>query len=285
MRFSLVLATVDRTDEVERFLGSLEKQIHRDFELIVVDQNPEGILAPLLDAHKGNFPIVHLARPDDRGVSKSRNAGIQRATGELLTFPDDDCWYPPELLETVDNFMKNRPDVDTVSGRMAHGPTESEVELEKHAKEGYFLDSPLKVAQVPGPWGLFLRGPGAQEAGIFDETLGPGAGTPWGSGEDTDYYLQVYEAGFNFFYNPAVVVYHPVATQYYVDGSDLQRSYRYGAGRTRVWKRHHLPFWYFAYEVSRSAAGSFLSLLQGQVSKAVWHWGAFRGKIRGWYSR
>lgn len=284
MKFSLVLATVDRIDEVARFLGSLEKQTHRDFELIVVDQNPEGTLAPILDVHKDNFPIVHMARPDDRGVSKSRNAGIQRATGELLTFPDDDCWYPPELLETVANFMKNRPDVDTVSGRMAHGHTEPKVESGKRAEDGYFLASRLKVAQVPGPWGLFLRGPRAQKAGIFDETLGPGAGTPWGSGEDTDYYLQVYEAGFNFFYNPAVIVYHPIVTQYYADGSDLQRSYRYGAGRTRVWKRHGLPFWYFAYEVSRSGAGFVLSLLQGRVPKAIWHWGAFRGKIRGWYS-
>jgi glycosyltransferase involved in cell wall biosynthesis len=284
VKFSLVLATVDRTDEVERFLISLEKQTHKDFELIVVDQNPEGTFAPLLEPHKVNFPIVHLARPDDRGVSKSRNAGIQRATGEVLTFPDDDCWYPPELLETVNNFMKNRPDVDTVSGRMAHGPAESKVELGNHAEEGYFLDSRLKVAQVPGPWGLFVRGPEAQKAGIFDETLGPGAGTPWGSGEDTDYYLQVYEAGFNFFYDPSVVVYHPIATQYYADRSDLQRSYRYGAGRTRVWKKHRLPFWYFAYEVSRSGVGSVLSLLQGRVSKAIWHWGAFRGKIRGWYS-
>ena len=84
MKFSLVLATVDRTDEVERFLISLEKQTHKDFELIVVDQNPEGTFAPLLEPHKVNFPIVHLARPDDRGVSKSRNAGIQRATGEVL---------------------------------------------------------------------------------------------------------------------------------------------------------------------------------------------------------
>lgn len=272
---------MDRTEEVNRFLESLKNQTHRDFELIVVDQNPEGTLTPLLEAHKDDFPIVHVARPNDRGASKSRNAGIKHANGELLTFPDDDCWYPPDLLETVDAFMQSHPDVDSVSGRMVHQEEESEAITKG---QGNFLESPLKVAQIPGPWSLFLRGSGAQKAGTFDETLGPGAGTPWGSGEDTDYYLQVYEAGFNFFYNPEIVVYHPSATQYFTDSSDLGRSYRYGAGRTRVWRRRHLPLWYFVYEVARSGGGTVLSLLQGRRNKAIWHWCAFRGKIRGWFS-
>ena len=139
---------------MNRFLESLKKQTHQDFELIVVDQNPEEVLTPLLEAHKDDFPIVHVARPNDRGVSKSRNAGINHANGELLTFPDDDCWYPPDLLKTVDAFMQSRPDVDCVSGRMVHQGGESD-SITKG--QGYFLESPLKVAQIPGPWSLFLR--------------------------------------------------------------------------------------------------------------------------------
>jgi len=40
-RISLVLATLGRTREVERFLASLGAQTCRDFELIVVDRNPD----------------------------------------------------------------------------------------------------------------------------------------------------------------------------------------------------------------------------------------------------
>ena len=282
MKFSLVLATVDRTDEVRRFFDSLDTQTHKNFELIVVDQNPDDKIISLLERHRDNFSFVHIHEPDRRGVSRARNLGLQKVTGDVVSFPDDDCWYPPELLKTVADFMKSHPEVDSVSGRMVH---EHEETGNGPDTQGYFLETPLKIAQIPGPWSLFLRGPEVQKAGMFDETLGPGAGTPWGSGEDTDYYLRVYEAGFNFFYHPDVAVYHPIATQYFADGSDLGRSYRYGAGRTRVWKRRHLPFWYFAYEVARSGGGTALSLLQGQKNKAAWHWGAFRGKIRGWFSR
>ena len=283
MRFSLVLATVDRTEELERLLHSLEAQSQREFELIVVDQNPEGILAPILGRYDKTFPIRHLTQPE-RGVSKARNLGLQHAKGDVVTFPDDDCWYPSELLELVGKFLDQHSDVDSVSGQMGHGPQESGLSADTPNNPGHFLKTSLKVAQVPGPWSLFLRKPVAEKVGGFDETLGPGAGTPWGSGEDTDYYLRVVQAGFNLFHNPGIVVYHPVATQYFTDRTDLGRSYRYGAGRTRVWRRHRLPLWYFVYEVGRSGVGVFLSLLQLRGAKAYWHWGAFRGKLRGWFS-
>ena len=217
-------------------------------------------------------------------MSKARNIGLQHAKGDVITFPDDDCWYPSQLLEVVDILLTHHPDIDSVSGQTGQEPLELNRSATQTRSLGNFLHGSIQVAQVPGPWGLFLRKPVVEHVGGFDEPLGPGAGTLWGSGEDTDYYLRVFRAGFNLFFSPDVVVYHPVAAQYYVDRSDLTRSYRYGAGRTRVWKRHRLPFWYFAYEAVRSAIGVVLSLLQARGSKAVWHWGAFRGKLRGWFS-
>jgi len=76
-------------------------------------------------------------------------------------------------------------------------------------------------------------------------------------------------------FSPGLVVFHPTVDSYYADGRDLARTYRYGAGRARVWRRHGLPLWYFAYEVARSFAGVVLSLLQARGAKAYWHWGGF----------
>ena len=41
LRFDLVVATVDRTAELETLLQSLEGQTHRHFRLVVVDQNAD----------------------------------------------------------------------------------------------------------------------------------------------------------------------------------------------------------------------------------------------------
>lgn len=278
------MATVDRAAEVNRFLNALQAQTHRAFELIVVDQNADDRVGRLLQTHERNFPITHVRRPDRRGVSWARNLGLQHISGEIVTFPDDDCWYPPNLLESVDQFMASHSDIDSLSGRMEINGEQQYPHIPEDHQHGSFLTQPIKIIQVPGPWSLFLRAQVAKTVGNYDETLGPGANTSWGAGEDTDYYLRVVKSGFNLYSHPGIVVRHPSATPYYADMIDLNRSYRYGMGRAKVWKRHQLPVWYFVYEICRSLTGVMLSLLRFQIPKAHWHWGAFRGKFSGWFS-
>ena len=284
MRFSLILATVDRTEEVKRFLASLDAQTHRDFELIVVDQNADAGLASILEPYEDSFPILHLHRPLERGASKARNLGLQNVKGAVVSCPDDDCWYPPQLLEQAACFLNEHPEADGISGRLMSGPEQLAKNVSISASMGTLIRSPVKVMDIPGMVGLFLRTRVVDMVGKFDETLGPGAGTPWGSGEDTDYHLRIFKAGFSLCSSPELVVFHPTVDSYYAEGRDLDRSYRYGAGRARVWRRHGLPPWYFPYQVARSLAGALLSLARGQRPKAYWHWGAFRGKLRGWFS-
>lgn len=286
MHFSLVLSTFGRTKEVEKFLTSLADQSHRDFDLIVVDQNSDDGLVSLIETYQVSFTISHLRRPDDRGLSKARNVGLQHVIGDIVTCPDDDCWYPAQLLEQVDRCLTENPKVDVISSRTSAGPEKaSEDNQLPSLHQLQQLTSPIQVMRVPGMWALFLRNHTMKSVGTFDETLGVGAGTPWGAAEDTDYYLRLLKAGFTLYASPRLVVFHPTASDEQVMLRDLGRSYRYGAGATRVWRRHGLPLWYFLYELLRSFAGVPLSLLRGRRAKACWHWGAFRGKLRGWFSR
>ena len=76
MKFSLVLATYGRLDELELFLNSLlEQSIGLDaFELIVVDQNDVIDLGPLLQKFSAFFPLVHI-RSAIKGLSLNRKIG------------------------------------------------------------------------------------------------------------------------------------------------------------------------------------------------------------------
>ena len=97
MKFSLVLATVDRSDELERFMFHLNQQICRDFELIVVDQNQDNRVELILAPYFDKFPILHI-KSNELGASKGRNMGFKYVSGEIIGFPDDDCWYASDLL-------------------------------------------------------------------------------------------------------------------------------------------------------------------------------------------
>jgi glycosyltransferase involved in cell wall biosynthesis len=102
---SLLVATLGRVDELNRLLASLENQ-DAGFEVLVVDQNPDDRLAPVLAAHS-RLAARHLR--SERGLSRARNVGLRAAQGDLIAIPDDDCWYPAGLLARVEEwFRQNR---------------------------------------------------------------------------------------------------------------------------------------------------------------------------------
>ena len=58
-RFSLVLATLNRTVELERFILSLNRQ-EASVQLIVIDQNRDDRLLPVLAKLKPSVDLLHL---------------------------------------------------------------------------------------------------------------------------------------------------------------------------------------------------------------------------------
>ena len=98
MKFSLITVTMgDRPHLLAKLKASLDAQTYRDFELIVVN---------------------HEEHPKFKGgLSRARNFGIERASGDVLGFLDDDAWYGPDLLESV-SVMLADPENDGVSFRV-----------------------------------------------------------------------------------------------------------------------------------------------------------------------
>ena len=200
MKFTLIMCTLGRTEEPKRLLDSLVLQTHKDFILIIVDQNTDGRLDKLIEQYSSSLPITHLHSPP--GLSKARNTGLPFATEGIVAFPDDDCWYPPELLKQVNDRFSKEPVYQGLSINWAASETSkpaktAEQELTKFTIWG-------KVPSIC----LFLRYSAVQENGNFDEELGVGAGTPWGAGEDSDYVLSSLERGHKWKRIPSITVFH-----------------------------------------------------------------------------
>jgi len=279
MRFSLIMATVGRTDEVKRFLEHLDRQTYRDFELIVVDQNPDDRLAPILEAYKNRFPISHLR--SERGLSRARNVGLKHISGDIVAFPDDDCWYPPDLLERVVRFFEERPDLDGLTGRAV---CEQGTNALLNFPTRQALINRFNILKRSVSFSIFLRAEVVNEIGKFDEFLGVGAGTPWGAGEEVDYLLRAIEAGFKVYYDPSITVFHPQRIATY-DERVISRVRSYARGGGRVLRKHHYPLWFVLYLWLRSAGGICLSLLTLRIGKARYHFSNLLGSIEGWMAK
>jgi GT2 family glycosyltransferase len=279
VKVTLIMGSLgSRPDELERFLGSLGRAHHPDIELIVVDQSPDGRLRPLLSRHQGSGPWVHLR--SEPGLSRARNVGMQRATGDILTFPDDDCWYPDTLLSRVVERFRRDPSLGALLGHPVDAEGRSAFPR-WDLREGWV--NRYNVWRRSNSNALFVRREVATRIGGFDETLGIGSGTPWGAAEDIDYPLRVLAAGVPVYYDPSIQVHHPRVIPHYE--SDRTRAQSYAAGMGRVLRKAQYPWWFVGYQLLRPAGGVALSLASARLHKARYHFGILSGRFKGWIAR
>ena len=85
--FSVIIPTYERYHQLEDLLHCLQKQVDRDFEVVLVDQSDAS--HPVLGSEWG-FPCVYFHSPV-KGAVRARNTGAMLAQGKVLAFVDDDC--------------------------------------------------------------------------------------------------------------------------------------------------------------------------------------------------
>lgn len=106
MRISVIVPTRNRAGLLAQALAGIRAQTHRDLEVIVVDDGsiPEEAARnrEISLAARDGTRYVYLsgAGREGSGPSCVRNAGLERASGPLIAFcDDDDFWCEPRYLE------------------------------------------------------------------------------------------------------------------------------------------------------------------------------------------
>ena len=275
MPFSLIITTRGRTSELERVLQSLQAQTRQDFEIIISDQNPDDRVDALLK-NAGGDGRLRLVKSSP-GASRGRNAGLDRATGEILCFPDDDCTYPPMLLEKLAAFFARHPEYGFLCGRSV--TDEGEDAAARHARSA----SPVHRESIHGQcieFAFFIRRSSLGSL-RFDENMGVGATTPWHSDEGPDLALRLMENGVAGYYDPQVAVWHPRPVSRY-DEKAIDRSYRYACGTGYFLRKHHYPASHVAWLLAKALAGAVLGGVTGNGGKARFYGARLRGTWRGW---
>lgn len=240
---SVIVCTRDRPNDLERCLASLEDLTHPQFEVIVVDNAPTTDVTRCIVESLADNGVRYL-RVDAPGLSRARNAGVRAAKYDYLAFTDDDVVVDARWLEALGRGFAADRDIGCVTGLVASGQLESRsqryfdrrVTWAQNTNVTVFRlhDPPAGVPLFPFQFGAY--GTGANfaakrsllfELGGFDEALG--AGSPTGSGEDSDLFVRVVLEGHALLYQPDAVVWH----KHRVDDEGLSaqlESYGLGLG-------------------------------------------------------
>lgn len=198
--FSLVLATYGRTETLCRLFDSLCAQTFKDFEVIICDQNEKDLLYPIISKYK-ELKIMHLRT--SKGLSVSRNCGLKVATGKYITFPDDDCWYPENLLEKVFSVFNRNEEIALYSGQYG----EPEIRNNKFPQFKGEITR-WNIFKSVSSITIFFRRKYLDKVGLFDPSLGVGA--KYKASEEIDFVLRFLKNNLGCQYDPEIIVYHKV---------------------------------------------------------------------------
>jgi GT2 family glycosyltransferase len=232
----VLIPTRNRPGDLDRCLASLAGVDYPDWGLIIVDQSTSKESAEVIERWRGKIPRITHVPLATVGISRSRNAALERSTAPLLAFVDDDCTVHSNWLTTLDEAFAKRPQAELLLGRVtgcAHDPRAALL--------------PVFEPRDPtaDPWtiramgaAMYLRRSLFERLGAFDEMLGVGSGT-YESGEDTDYRYRALASGIEVAVAPEVVVIHH-GVRPYANGSarKLMKNTAFARGATdmKLWR-------------------------------------------------
>lgn len=108
MKLSIIIPVYRTQNTLKRCLDSVLSQSFTDYEIILVDDESPDDSPQLCDKYAEKNKRIQVMHKKNGGLSDARNAGIEQAKGEYLTFIDsDDALAENTLQHLVDELETN----------------------------------------------------------------------------------------------------------------------------------------------------------------------------------
>lgn len=102
---SVIVPVYNGQDYLENCIRSIEGQTYKNLEVIIVNDGSKDGTAKVCGALRRVYDNVQVLTTNDMGVSVARNAGLEQARGEFVTFVDADDRLHPAMLRMLCDCM------------------------------------------------------------------------------------------------------------------------------------------------------------------------------------
>lgn len=117
MKISIIIPIYNGAKYLENTISSLLEQPYKDIELILVNDGSTDNSRAICEIYRNLDDRVILINQDNRGISAARNAGLEVASGEYISFIDQDDRISEDIYQILTSNI--RKDVDLViSGKV-----------------------------------------------------------------------------------------------------------------------------------------------------------------------
>lgn len=157
--FSVIIPVYNMEQHLERCLDSIVAQDYTELEVILINDGSTDSSGEICDRYAQNDSRFQVIHQNNGGVSSARNSGLDKATGDYISFIDPDDWIESGMYETLNKYLQNK-DIDILrfnayrQGEIVNQlPFKGEYSAEKLEKEVM-----LPLIGSPTFGGMFILG-------------------------------------------------------------------------------------------------------------------------------
>ena len=231
MYYSVIIPVYNRPNEVDELLQSLTKQVYKSFEVIVVE---DGSLIPCNEIVNKYSSLldIHYFSKSNSGPGQTRNYGAERAKGDYLVILDSDVIVPPHYFEEIEKELTNSP-ADAFGG--PDRADDSFTNLQKainYSMTSFFTTGGIRGGKkkmdkfYPRSYNMGIKKSVYEALGGFSKMR---------FGEDIDFSIRIFKAGYTCRLFPEAWVFHKRRT-------DLTKFFRQvfnsGIARINLYKKY-----------------------------------------------
>jgi glycosyltransferase involved in cell wall biosynthesis len=147
MKLSIIIPVYRVEDTLNRCVESVLNQNLDDFEVILVDDGSPDKCPQMCDDWAKKDAHIQVIHKPNGGLSDARNAGIDIAQGDYLTFVDSDDYVEPEYVETLVN-LRNEFDAEMVVTRTVRENEDGSGRPAHKTFESYLADNETALYQI-----------------------------------------------------------------------------------------------------------------------------------------
>ena len=231
MKYSIIVPVFNRPDEVNELLESLAHQEEKDFEVIVVEDGSQKPCKDICEHYKDMMDI-HYYYKENSGPGQSRNYGAERATGEYLLILDSDVVLPERYLKAVSDELSREP-ADAFGGPdKAHSSFTDTQKAISYSMTSFFTTGGIRGGKkkmdkfYPRSFNMGIR---------KDVYLHLNGFSNMRFGEDIDFSIRIFKAGYKCRLFPEAWVWHKRRTDFH---KFWRQVYNSGIARINLYKKY-----------------------------------------------
>lgn len=103
IKLSIIIPVYNVERYIEKCIVSVENQNieHLDYEIILVNDGTKDNSVAIIEQMQAVYPNIKLINKQNGGLSSSRNAGLQKASGDYIWFIDSDDYIDTNVLSAI----------------------------------------------------------------------------------------------------------------------------------------------------------------------------------------